>query len=340
MKNINKVLISLLSLSTLAACSSETSENEDTTELTESTETTDTTNSDEETNEQEKLSVVTTFYPVHEFTEQVAGDRAEVTMMISGGTDVHHYEPSARDIAMINEADMFVYSSPEMETWVESMLASLDNEDIIIVEQTEAVELMESLGDDHGHEEDDHGHEDEEESDTHLLDPHIWLDPLLVQDQIDTMKEAFIEVDPEYSDDYTERAESYQSELQTLHEDYESALQGAEQRRFVTQHEAFGYLARRYDLIQMAVGGLSTEVEVSPSRIAEINHLVEDYDIPVIYYQEGANSAIAETVANETGTEIAELYSLEFLPEDLQNEEQGYIEAMRRNLEALQMSIQ
>lgn len=346
MKNINKILISLLSLSALAACAPESQEPAEDSESPETNETTDTSETNEaneemdtdtDSNEADKLSVITTFYPVYEFTEQVAGDRADVEMMISGGTDVHHYEPSARDMAMINDADMFVYSSDEMETWVQSMLASLDNEDLIVVEQAEAVELIESGEDEHA--EDDHDHADEEE-DVHAVDPHIWLDPVLVQEQVETTKDAFIEADPESSEDYTARAEEYQSELQNLHEDFEAALSEASQRRFVTQHEAFGYLANRYDLTQMAVGGLSTEVEVSPSRIAEINQLVEEYEIPVIYFQEGANSSIAETVANETGAEVAELYSLEALPEAVEAEGQGYIEAMRRNLEALQLSIQ
>lgn len=323
MKNLNKILISLFSLSALAACAPESQEtNEET---------------DTASPEEEKLSVVTTFYPVYEFTDQVAGDHADIEMMITGGTDVHHYEPSARDMAMINDADMFVYSSDEMETWVQSMLASLDNEDLVVVEQASAVDLIESGEDKPA--EDEHGHEDEEE-DVHAVDPHIWLDPVLVQDQVETVKEALIDIDPDRSENYTANAEAYQNELQDLHEEFEAAFSDAGQRRFVTQHEAFGYLARRYDLEQMAVGGLSTEVEVSPSRIAEINQLVEEYDIPVIYFQEGANSAIAETVANETGAEVAELYSLEFLPAAVEDDGQGYIEAMRRNLEALEMSIQ
>lgn len=323
MKNLNKILISLFSLSALAACAPESQEtNEET---------------DTVSPEEEKLSVVTTFYPVYEFTDQVAGDHADIEMMITGGTDVHHYEPSARDMAMINDADMFVYSSDEMETWVQSMLASLDNEDLVVVEQASAVDLIESGEDKPA--EDGHGHEDEEE-DVHAVDPHIWLDPVLVQDQVETVKEALIDIDPDRSENYTANAEAYQNELQDLHEEFEAAFSDAGQRRFVTQHEAFGYLARRYDLEQMAVGGLSTEVEVSPSRIAEINQLVEEYDIPVIYFQDGANSAIAETVANETGAEVAELYSLEFLPAAVEDDGQGYIEAMRRNLEALEMSIQ
>lgn len=338
MKNINKVLISLLSLSALAACAPESQE---TLEDNESSETNE--SAESVTDEEQRLSVVTTFYPVYEFTNQVAGDFSDVEMMITGGTDVHHYEPSARDMAMINDADMFVYSSDEMETWVQSMLASLDNDDLIVVEQASAVDFFESGEEEEHDHEDDHDHaeeeDDHEDEHSHALDPHVWLDPVLVQEQVETVKEAFIEIDPERAEDYTARAESYQSELQELHEEFEAAFNEASQRRFVTQHEAFGYLARRYDLIQMAVGGLSTEVEVSPSRIAEINQLVEGYDIPVIFFQEGANSAIAETVANETGTEVAELFSLETLPETIDSEDQGYIEVMEMNLNALELSI-
>ncbi|SFB96546.1 zinc transport system substrate-binding protein [Alkalibacterium subtropicum] len=346
MKILNKVLISLLSLSALAACAPESQETTEDNASSEGNATNETNETNEETDtastEEEKVSVVTTFYPVYAFTDQVAGDHADIEMMITGGTDVHHYEPSARDMAMINDADMFVYSSDEMETWVPSMLASLDNEDLIVVEQAEAVELIEAGEDDHAEDEHNHDHEEEEveEDHAHAVDPHIWLDPVLVQEQVETMKEAFIDLDPDRSETYTANAEAYQSDLQDLHEDFVAAFSDAEQRRFVTQHEAFGYIAHRYDLTQMAVGGLSTEVEVSPSRIAEINQLVEEYDIPVIYFQEGANSAIAETVANETGAEVAELYSLESLPEAVEDDGQGYIEAMRRNLEALKMSIQ
>ncbi|MDN6729371.1 MAG: metal ABC transporter solute-binding protein, Zn/Mn family [Alkalibacterium gilvum] len=321
MKITKSMIFSILTVFVLVGCAKEGEESKGTS-----------------SNNKEKLSVVTTFYPVYEFTEKVAGDRANIEMMISGGTDVHHYEPSAKDMAMINDADMFVYSSDEMETWVPSMLDSLDNSDLLVVEQAEAIELLEPNEETSGDHDHDSEHNDDDDHD-HAVDPHIWLDPVLVQQQVETMKETLIEVDPEHSRDYSKRAEAYQGELQELDRELAEAFKDAKQRRFVTQHEAFGYLADRYDLNQMAVGGLSTEVEVSPSRIAEINHKVEEYAIPIIYFQEGANSAIAETIANEIGVEVAELYSLEYLPQNIEDKGQGYIEAMRKNLEALKMSI-
>jgi zinc transport system substrate-binding protein len=170
-------------------------------------------------------------------------------------------------------------------------------------------------------------------------DPHIWLNPVLAQDQVLAIRDALIDADPDGKEIDEENAEAFVKELKALDEDYQTTLKDAEHRAFVVQHQAFGYLADRYDLEQIAIGGLSTEVEPSPSRIAEIGELVQEHNVPVIYYQQRASSSIAQTVANETGTETAVLYDLEVLSEELLANDLGYLEAIRHNLEALQASI-
>ncbi len=531
------------------------------------------TQTEEETDASEtELSVVASCYPMYECTKQVAGDRADISLMTAAGEDAHHYEPSAQDVAGVNEADVFVYSSEDMEHWVTSLLSTIENDDLVIARtadgvevgeshehqeaehdhnheaeeqendelkksitvhgvedhyhtgdtveliaeldedkqfdhwhwysresaeddwvtvpdqygsefeyeasggsfevravifddshneyaQSEVVEIvMDDHGQDHSHddeseghaysnEEDDehshgkdseHEHEEEgqhehesedaagtveivglaghyhtgdmvtlvaeleieadydqwhwymrggeeeewevvedqgtdhfeykttgesfevkavlldEDQDTYAesdpvtvliddheeQDPHIWLDPVLAQEQVNVIRDALIEADPEGQEIYEENAKAFSEDLQALHEEYLAALESAENRAFVVQHQAFGYLAQRYNLEQIAIGGISTEVEPSPSRIAEIGKLVEEYQVPVIYYQQGANSAIAETVASETDTETAVLYDLEVLSEELQAEDLGYLEAMEQNLESLQLSVQ
>ncbi|MBM7542690.1 metal ABC transporter solute-binding protein, Zn/Mn family [Amphibacillus cookii] len=489
--------------------------------------------------DEQEINVVASFYPMYEFTKQVAGDRANVTLMVSAGEDAHHYEPSAQDVAAVNDANVFVYSSGEMEFWAESLLNTIENDDLIVARAAEGIELTDTSSDghdlqdessivingvahhyhtgdmieltaelaedvnyddwhwytredldsewetvsgqgtnafeyeatdesfevqavlfddshdiyaqsepveividnhDHGdehhgdhddenHEDHDHNHHEDEaetieitgladhyhtgdvvtleaqldsevnyddwhwykreassddeweiisdqetnrleyqtagasfevkavlyDDDHHAYaesepiqividdhedeDPHSWLDPVLAQEQVNAIRDALIEADPDGQEIYEENAETFNAELQTLHEEFETAFTDAENRVFVVQHQAFGYIAHRYNLEQVAIGGLSTEVEPSPSRIAEIGGLVEEYDVPVIYYQHGANSAIAQTVANETGTETAVLHDLEVLSEELMADDLGYIEAMRENLEALQLSI-
>lgn len=381
-----------------------------------------------DTSEGSEVSVVTSFFPVYQFTEEVAGDRADVTLMVDGGADPHSYEPSAQDVASVNNADIFAYSSEQMEFWAESLLDSVENDELIVARTADGMESeehaempasdstegesevepivsdapfdidiigvaghyhtgdavtlraqyqeadswewyiqyigedweqvedltedrfeYETTGEDYyvqavaydadgnatAQSEPEHIHIDDHEGE----DPHIWLDPLFAQDQVNVIRDALIEADPDGEEVYTENAEAFNDELQTLHEDYEAAFEDAENRTFVVQHQAFGYLANRYQLEQIAIGGLSTEVEPSPSRIAEIGQLVEEYNVPVIYYQQGANSSVADTVANETGTETAILYDLETLSDELQESGAGYIEAMRENLESLQRSI-
>lgn len=312
---MKKYLFSLLLFVALTGCTSSSNESTD-------------------SGSEDTLSLVTTFYPVYEFTQQVAGDRAEVHQLIAGGTDAHHFEPSARDVAHVNEADLFVYSSEEMESWVPSLLDSLDNKDLGVVRLADKVDLLET-GDDHEH---DHDHEEEDHN--HSIDPHIWLDPILAQEQINTIKEALIAIDPEGESVYTENAKQYNEELQSIHEEYVEVFESATARIFFTQHNSFGYIADRYNLTQIAVGGLSTEVEPSPARIAEINQLIDEHKVPVMYYQDGANSSIAQTIAQETGTEVAVLYDLESLSQEMKEEELDYLGAMRENLEALKQSIQ
>lgn len=388
----------------------------------------------ETSGEDSKLSVVTSFYPVFEFTKQVAGDRADISLMVSGGADAHHYEPSAKDVARVNEADVFVFSSEKMEHWAESLLSTIENEELIVARTADGSEVDAATEANQGNEEESGGNEavsDEKNNvpvtieingladhyhsgdvitlaaeidnapdniqwqwstresrdseweivsgqhtdhfeyktagesfevramliddkqnpiaesqpakvlidDHEEQDPHIWLDPVLAQQQVNVIRDALIEADPEGQAVYEKNAEAFKAELQTLHEEYEAAFEGAEDRVFVVQHQAFGYIAERYNLEQVAIGGLSTEVEPSPSRIAEIGKQVEKYEVPVIYFQQGADSAIAETVAAETGTETAVLYDLEVLTDDLQKKDLGYVEAMRKNLDSLLLSV-
>lgn len=373
------------------------------------------------------LKVVASFYPMYDFSKQVAGDRADVSMLLSTNQDAHVYEPSAKDVATVSEADVFVYSSDEMEFWAQRLLDAVDSDNLIPAKtyvfskasvhedydhdieisdkQTETALSPIKIDGLQGHyhtgdvvtlqasleqkpagttwlwykksptSEDwtliDQASSDvleyrtdgetleikavlHDEASTIIeasetvsvliddhegIDPHVWLDPIKAQDQVNVIRDTFILADPEGEAIYTENARVYNEQLQQLHEAYEAAFHEAENRMFVVQHQAFGHLAERYQLKQLSIGGLSTEVEPSPSRIAEINTLVKAFDVPVIYYQNGANSAIAQTVATETNTEVVALYDFETLPNHVNEEDLSYYQLMLDNLDALKQSI-
>lgn len=306
-----------------------------------------TNNNDAEIEQQnDTIHIVTSMFPMYEITKEIAGDRAEVSVMVGANEDAHHYEPSARAVASVNEADIFVYSSDEMEFWVESLLSVVENDDLIVVELGDGIDFeihSELDHEDEDHHEDEHNHDDVEHHD-HAhdhgnLDPHFWLNPVSVENQLPLIVDALRQVDEEGKDIYEKQAARFSEELLTLDQMYQAAFQSAENRSFVVQHQAFGHLAHQYDLEQVAIGGLTTEVEPNPKQLAQIVTFINEQQIPVIYYQSGSSSSIAETISNETNTGVGVLYDLESLPADFQDAQRPYIEAMKENLEQLKKSI-
>lgn len=279
----------------------------------------------------DKLTVVTTFYPMYDFTKNVAGDNADVTLLLEAGTDTHGYEPSAKEVAAISEADVFIYNSEEMEVWVSSVLESIDTENTVVVNASEGISLLEST--------EEHS-EHEVAGDDHEVDPHIWLDPILAKEEVNNIKAGLIAADPENEEIYETNATAYTEKLETLNQEFETAFKGATKRTFVTQHAAFAYLANRYDLEQVSIAGISTEEEPSPAKLAELQDYVKENDIKYIYYAETSSSKIAETLANETAAELEVLNPIEGITTEDQEKGIDYIQLMKNNLAALEKSIQ
>ena len=286
----------------------------------------------EATKDSTKLQIVTSFYPIYDFTQNVAGDNAEVSVLMKAGTEPHDYEPSAKDIAKIADSDVFVYNSKEMETWVSSVLTNIDTKKTVVVDASQGIDLLE------GNHSDDET-EAEHEGHSHAHDPHIWLDPVLAQKQVDTIKEGIIKADTKNKETYEKNALAYKEKLAALNEKFEMGLKNAENRTFVTQHAAFAYLANRYDLEQVAIAGLSPDQEPSPAKLAELNDFIKENNIKIIYFAETASPKIAKTVANETGAKLEVLSPIEGITQEEQEKGVDYIKVMEKNLEALEKAI-
>ncbi|HBM3486095.1 TPA: zinc ABC transporter substrate-binding protein [Listeria innocua] len=283
----------------------------------------------------DKLKVVTTFYPMYDFTKNVAGDNASIDMLIDAGTEPHDYEPSAKDIAKIEAADVFIYNSEDMETWVPSVLKSLDSKKLTIIDASKGIKLLEGSEE----EEHDHDHDHGEEGHHHEHDPHVWLSPVLAEKEVKNIQSGLSKADKANADTYKKNAEKYTDKLKTLDNKFKTAFEGAKQRDFVTQHAAFQYLANEYDLHQVAIAGLSPDQEPSPARLAELQKYVKENNISTIYFEEVASPKVAETLANETGAKLEVLSPIEGITDKEQKKGMDYIAYMEQNLQALQKTI-
>lgn len=288
--------------------------------------------SDKVSEDKSKLKVVTTFYPMYDFTKNVAGDNASIEMLIDAGTEPHDYEPSAKDIAKIEEADVFVYNSEDMETWVPSVLKSLDSKKLTVIDASKGIKLVEGTEEEHDH---DHG----EEEHHHEHDPHVWLSPVLAQQEVANIQKGLTKADKTNADTYKKNAENYTDKLKALDNKFKTAFEGAKQRDFVTQHAAFQYLANEYGLHQVAIAGLSPDQEPSPARLAELQKYVKANNISTIYFEEVASPKVAETLAKETGATLEVLSPIEGITDKEQKKGMDYIAYMEQNLQALQKTI-
>lgn len=277
-----------------------------------------------------KLKVLASFYPMYDFAQKVGGDKVEVTNMVPAGTEPHDWEPAATDIRQLEDADVFVYNGAGMEHWAEDILASLDNQDLTIVEASKGLEFIEG----EAHEEDEEEHEEEDDHDTGY-DPHVWLNPLNAKAEMENIKNALVEADPENEAYYTENYEKYSVKFDQLDEKYREELADMKGKDIIVAHEAFGYLCNAYGLNQVGIEGLSPDSEPDPARMKEIIEFAKENQIKTIYFEELVSPKVAETIAEEIGAKTSVLNPLEGLNDEQLEAGEDYFSIMEENLTAL-----
>ena len=419
--------------------------------------------------QEEKITILTSFYPYHEFTKNVAGDVAEVKQFMPSGVEAHDWEPRAQEIQSLKDADVFVYNGLGMESYIENIIESGEFDNVVFLKASEGVELLkfEDDHDDHakhddhddhddhdkhakedGHDEHDdhaeefheeialvieefeHGHmtesqsieaieeilhehegdghdhgagaieeiehvlheiedghiggpegleeihhlvsgedehdehakeDDHDEHDEHAkeddhdeheegghdghhhdyeFDPHIWLDPILVKQQVNVIRDGLIEADPQNKEYYEENARIYNNKMDALDMKIGSALSSCQKDTIVPYHNAFTYLGERYDIHIMALGGMAPDSEASAAEIAEFVDFVKDNDIKVIFSEELVDPRLAEVIADEANARVMLFSPLEALSPEEEGTNISYIDKMEQNLDSLKVALE
>jgi zinc transport system substrate-binding protein len=281
-----------------------------------------------------KPVVAAAFYPLAWATEQVAGEHATVENLTSPGGEPHDLELSIQQTALVSDAALLVFArglQPAVDASVE------ENATGDVLDAAEAVELR-PVADHDEHDEGDEGHEGHEEDghEDHAvdgdLDPHFWLDPLLMADLGDAVAASLAEVDPDRAADYESNAAQLRDELETLDTEYADGLARCERDTVVVTHDAFGYLDR-YGVHMEPILGLSPGAEPSPATLATLRDLIEEEGITTVFSERLVSSRTAEALATEAGVDTAVLDPLEGLGDETADED--YLSLMRKNLQAL-----
>ena len=274
-----------------------------------------------------KVKIYASFYPLYDFAKKVGGDLVDVQVVVGDGVDPHSFDPSPRLIAEMETADIFIYNGLGMEPWVEGVLENLKDKGIIIIQASKGLDIMDY------HEEGEHKHNHGQQ------DPHIWMDPMNTIKISEGVKEALVGMDSDNAQIYEENFIKFKGDIENLDDDFKEALRDVKNRKILVSHSAFRYLARRYDLEEIAVSGVSPHEEPSPTRLAELTKEAEKHNLKYIFFESLANPKTAETLGKEAGLEVLMLYNMEGLTKEQRQEGEDYISLMYKNLENLKKAL-
>lgn len=311
--------------------------------------------SEKPTAQGDKLKIVTTIFPEYDWTREILGDqseRAEVTMLLDNGVDLHSYQPTADDLIKIAECDLFIYVGGESDGWVESALASTSNPDRAVINLIDTLgdsvkleEVVEGMQEtEHDHEEDeDHAHDvDEQEAET---DEHVWLSLRNAQAVCQKIAEKLGEIDPEHEQAYTQNALAYIDQLAALDAKYQAAVDAANNKTLVFGDRfPFRYLTEDYGLdYYAAFVGCSAETEASFETIRFLAEKTDALGLSHVLTIENPNHKIAETVVANTSGKNQQVLSMDSMQSVTSKDVAAgatYLSIMEHNLEVLTQALQ
>ncbi len=289
----------------------------------------------------EKVTIVTTLFPLYDIAKQLAADTGDVSLLLPPGVEPHSFEPTPKDITTIQNADVFIYTGNEMEPWVADIVATLPSS-VIVVDASKNITLIE--GEEHSHDhggKDDHAHDKEEKNhEDHTLDPHFWLDFSNTITATNTISEALASLNTFDNTTLTTNTTNYIQQLQNLDARYSTTLGTCKNRTIVQAgHRTFGYLAKKYNLEYVTTEELSPNSEPSAQDIANLVKTIRAENAQAVFSEELIEPRIAETVSNETGVPILMLNGAHNITQAQFESNTSFITIMEDNLKNLRSGL-
>ena len=291
-----------------------------------------------EDHDPDKLTVVATVFPAYDFARAAGGDLAEVQLLLPPGTESHSYEPTPADILAVQDCDLFIYLGGESDTWVETILRSVDMRgetlrmvDCVPLLEEETVEGMEDH-EDHDHEADDPGL-----GEVTGYDEHVWTSPKNAAVITQAVGDKLAELDPANTETYAANTEEYVTQIEALDQEFVDFFAGVEDRTMVFGDRfPLRYFAEEFDIdYYAAFPGCSTQTEPSAATIAFLTDKVREEHIPTVWYIEFSNHLVADSIAEATGTRTAMFHTCHNVSAEDLEAGATYISLMERNLETL-----
>ena len=274
-----------------------------------------------------KLNVIATFYPLYDFAQNVGGDKINASILVPETVDVHDFEPTPSDIQSIATADMLIYNGADLEqTWLSSAVAASGNTNLVLVDTSQNITLIPVA--------------QQFQSGNRTVDSHIWLDPVLVKQQINNILQGLIKADPADSQYFTQNAQAYNAKLDTLNSQILAITTSpnVKTRYFVTFHEAFAYFAQQYNLTQIPISGPFQE-EPTPNDIQNVINAIQQHHLLYVGYESLENPAIPQSISSQTNATLIHMDPIEGLTIEEKAAGKDYISLMQDTVSNIELAL-
>ncbi len=308
----------------------------------------------------DKLQIVTTIFPEYDWVMNVLGDnpaKAEVTMLLDNGVDLHSYQPTADDILKISTCDMFIYVGGESDEWVEDALKEATNKDMVVInllevlgdsaKEEEMVEGMQESEHEHEHEgeeADEHEHEHEHEKGEAEYDEHVWLSLRNAATLTDSISKELQRIDAANASVYKTNSDAYIKKLNDLDKQYSDAVSASAVKTLLFGDRfPFRYLTDDYGLTYYAAFvGCSAETEASFETITFLAGKVDELSLHAVMTIEGNDHRIAETIVQNTAGKDQQILTMDSMQSTTSKDVEGgttYLSVMEKNLSVLKEAL-
>ena len=289
--------------------------------------------------EEARPKVYVSTFALYEAANNVANGAMEIHSIVPLGSDPHMFSPNPTQVANISNAELFVYNGAGFEIWAKNLTNVLPKT-IRILNMSQHVHLHKNNIDEvHSHELNgcsSHEHEDHHGT----YDPHYWLDIDNMIKMTQTLEADFSKILPAKALQFHQNSTAYIIELKKLQSEYVTQLAQCKKRTIITNHDAFGYLARSNNLKNISVIGLSSDEQPSAQTVAHVIKEIKEHGIKTIFFEEMVNDNVSQTIAKETGAKAVSLQPLENITQDELNGHKSYLSVMRDNLTKLKIALE
>ena len=274
-----------------------------------------------------KLQIVCTSFPAYDFAREIAGDRAELTLLIKPGSEVHSYEPTPKDMIRIQESDLFICNGGESEQWAKTLITP----ELNTIYMMDCVDTVEESAD---------GIYNAEDGEPEL-DGHVWTSPLNAIKISEEICNALCKLDTDNAEAYKTNFTAYKAQLMALDREFRQVIKNSGKHTLVfADRFPMRYFALEYGLdCYAAFPGCSSETEPSAKTVAYLIDRVREDKIPAVLYMEFSNQKMADVICEDTGCKKLPFYSAHSVSAEQFEQGVSYLDLMRINLNSLKEAL-